>query len=72
MNWIDVGRFMVLAGTIILVIGLLFMVSDKLPVGHLPGDIQIGSGKFRLYIPIVTSILLSLIITIILNFFSRK
>jgi hypothetical protein len=72
MNWIDVGRFMVLAGTIILVIGLLFMVSDKIPIGRLPGDIQIGSGKFKLYIPIVTSILLSLVITIILNFFSRK
>jgi hypothetical protein len=72
MNWVDVGRFMVLAGTIILVIGLLFMVSDKIPIGRLPGDIQFGSDKFRIHIPIVTSILLSIVITIILNFFARK
>jgi hypothetical protein len=72
MNWIDVGRFLVVAGTILLVVGLLFMVSDKLPIGRLPGDIQFGTSRFKVYIPIVTSILLSVIITIILNFFSRK
>jgi hypothetical protein len=72
MDWVDVGRFMVLAGTIILVIGLLFMVSDKIPIGRLWGDIQFGNDKFRIYIPIATSILVSAVITIILNFFSRK
>ena len=72
MNWVDVGRFLVVAGTIILVLGLVFMVSDKIPIGRLPGDIQIGSARFKIYIPIVTSILLSIILTIILNFFSRR
>jgi hypothetical protein len=72
MNWIDVGRFLVLAGTIIVVIGLLFMVSDKIPLGRLPGDIQFGSERFRVHIPLATSILLSIVVTIILNFFARK
>ncbi|NLE00747.1 MAG: DUF2905 domain-containing protein [Fibrobacter sp.] len=72
MNWIDVGRFLVIAGTIILVIGLIFLISDRFPIGRLPGDIQIGSGRVKIYIPIVTSILFSLILTLILNFFSRK
>lgn len=72
MNWVDVGRFLVLAGVVIVVLGLVFMVADKLPIGRLPGDIQFGGTRFKVYIPIATSILLSIIITIILNFFSRR
>lgn len=72
MNWVEVGKFLILSGIILLVLGMIFLVSDKLPIGRLPGDIQIGSGKFRIFIPIATSILLSIILTLILNFFSRK
>ncbi len=72
MNWVDVGRFLVLAGTVIVVIGLVFMVSDKLPIGRLPGDIRLGGERFKVYIPITTSILLSVLITLVLNFFSRR
>jgi hypothetical protein len=72
MNWIEVGRFLVVAGTIILVLGVIFLLSDKIPLGKLPGDLQIGSGRFKVYIPIATSILLSVILTLIVNFFSRK
>lgn len=72
MNWVDTGRFLIIAGTVIVVIGFIFMISDKLPIGRLPGDLQLGSGRFKIYIPVATSILLSLVLTIILNFFSRK
>jgi hypothetical protein len=72
MNWVDSGRFLIIAGTVIIVIGLLFMVSDKLPLGRLPGDFQIGSGRFKIYIPIATSILISIALTIVMNFFARK
>ncbi|MFP4012848.1 MAG: DUF2905 domain-containing protein [Chitinispirillaceae bacterium] len=72
MNWVDTGRFLIVAGTVIVVIGFIFMISDKLPIGRLPGDLQFGNGRYRVYIPIATSILLSLVLTIILNFFSRK
>lgn len=72
MNWVEVGKFLVLSGIILLVLGMIFLVSDKLPIGKLPGDIQIGTGRFRIFIPIATSILLSIILTLILNFFSRK
>ena len=72
MNWVEVGRFLVVAGTVILVLGVIFLLSDKIPLGRLPGDIQIRSGRIKIYIPIATSILLSVILTLILNFFSRK
>jgi hypothetical protein len=72
MNWVDSGRFLIIAGTVIVVIGLLFMLSDKIPLGRLPGDLQIGSGRFRVYIPVATSILLSIVLTVVFNFFARK
>ncbi|HON10081.1 MAG TPA: DUF2905 domain-containing protein [Chitinispirillaceae bacterium] len=72
MNWVDVGRFLVVAGTIILVLGVFFILTDKLPLGKLPGDIQIGNGRFKVYIPIATSILISLVLTLVINFFSRR
>ena len=51
---------------------MLFMLGDKFPIGRLPGDLHFTSGKVRIYIPVATSILLSIVVTIILNFFSRR
>jgi len=72
MNWAEPGKFLIVAGTVIIVIGLLFVLSDKIPLGRLPGDFSIGSGRFKVYIPIATSIMLSVVLTIILNFFARR
>jgi hypothetical protein len=72
MNWADAGRFLVIAGAVIVVIGMFFMIADKIPLGRLPGDLHIGGGRVKIYIPIATCILLSAVITIILNFFSRR
>jgi hypothetical protein len=72
MNWIEVGRFLVVAGTVILVLGVVFMFADKIPLGRLPGDIQIGTSKFKIYFPLATSVLLSVVITLLLNFFSKR
>lgn len=72
MNWADVGRFLIIAGAVIVVVGMLFMVADKVPVGRLWGDLHFGNARFKIYIPITTCIVLSIIITIVLNFFSRR
>jgi hypothetical protein len=71
-NGIDIGRFLIIAGTVIIVVGVLFLVMDKFPIGRLPGDFRFGAGKVRIYFPVATCILLSVIITLIVNFFSRK
>jgi hypothetical protein len=72
MNLIDSGRFLVIAGTVIVVIGMFFVLSDKIPLGRLPGDFHIGGGRFKVYIPLATSVLLSVVLTIVFNFFARK
>jgi hypothetical protein len=68
----DIGRFLVVAGTVILVVGMVLMLADKLPMGRLPGDFRIVNNRFRIYIPVATCVLLSVLITLIVNFFSKK
>jgi hypothetical protein len=71
-NSMDVGRFLIVAGTVIIIVGALFLVADKFPIGRLPGDLRFGNDKVRIYVPIATCILLSVIITLVVNFFSKK
>jgi hypothetical protein len=63
------GRFLVIVGLAIAGLGLLMMVG--LPIGRLPGDISIRRGNFSFYFPIVTSIVLSVLLTLILAIFRR-
>ena len=72
MNWNEMGRLLIIAGFILAALGALFMMSDKLPFGKLPGDIHFGKNNFHIYIPVTTCILLSIVITLIVNFFSKK
>jgi len=52
-------------------VGFVFIVADKLGLGKLPGDIHLSIGRLHVNIPIVTCILLSLILTIVLNLMRR-
>lgn len=63
------GKFLFVGGLIIAGIGLLIMLG--VPLGRLPGDISYERGNTRFYFPIVTSLLLSVIITIILALLRR-
>ncbi len=67
------GKFLVIAGIVIIVLGLALWFFDKIPFfGRLPGDITIQRGGFTLFIPITTMLLLSLIITILINILTRR
>ena len=70
----QMGKFIVLTGVVLVVIGLLMMLAQKLPLGlgRLPGDIVIKRDNFTFYFPLATSILLSIILTLILNLLFRK
>ncbi|HEY1266797.1 MAG TPA: DUF2905 domain-containing protein [Candidatus Binatia bacterium] len=66
------GRSLIILGIILVVVGLLFSLSSKIPwLGRLPGDIYIQRGNFTFYFPLVTSIVISLIITLVLYLFRR-
>jgi len=63
-----IGRLLVLGGIILAVLGVILILAPDLPfIGRLPGDIQIESGNVRIYIPLGTMLVVSLLLTIVLN-----
>jgi Protein of unknown function (DUF2905) len=66
-----IGRAFVIAGVVILVIGLALMFADKVPfVGRLPGDVTLRGDGWTAYAPIATSIVVSLVLTAALSLFA--
>ena len=68
----DIGRALIVAGVVLIVLGLLLGVAGRVPwIGRLPGDLVIRSGNFTLYFPLATSILLSLVLTLLFSLWRR-
>ncbi|HSP87512.1 MAG TPA: DUF2905 domain-containing protein [Ignavibacteriaceae bacterium] len=68
----QIGKLLIFTGIVIIVLGVMFLFGDKIPfLGKLPGDIYIKEKNFTFYFPIVTSILLSLIISLIIYLFRK-
>jgi hypothetical protein len=60
----DIGRFLIVAGIVLVVAGFLWPYLGRMGLGRLPGDIVIEREGFRMYIPITTSILVSAVLTL--------
>ena len=68
----DLGRMLMIAGGVVLVLGVIFTLGGRLPwLGRLPGDIAIERENFRIYFPLATSIVISIILTLIAALFRR-
>ena len=66
------AKAMILIGVALVAIGLLWLGLERfLPLGRLPGDVRIERPGVRIYVPIGTMIVVSLILTIILNVIAR-
>ncbi len=67
------GKYILIAGIIIVVIGILiYFFHDYFRwIGRLPGDIRVEKENFRFYFPLATMIIFSLILTILVNIFKR-
>lgn len=66
------GKLLIVMGIVLVLAGLFFIGMEKLPwLGRLPGDIHIQRRNFSFHFPITTSILLSILVTILLNLFMR-
>jgi len=73
----DVGRTLVFLGLVLVVVGGMLWVGGaiggKIPFpGRLPGDIHVERGNWSFYFPLATSVLLSIVLTLILSFLSRR
>lgn len=65
------GRWLIVFGLVLVVIGLLWPWLEKLGLGRLPGDIVIERENVRIYVPIVTSLVVSVVLSIILWLLGR-
>lgn len=67
------GRWLIIAGLIIVLVGAVLQFAPWLLnwFGKLPGDIRIETGRFKVFIPITSMILISIVITLLINLFKR-
>lgn len=71
MNPGSVGTILVLAGLVLVALGLLAMTGALDWFGNLPGDIRIERGSTRVYIPITSMILVSVVLSVVIHLVRR-
>lgn len=69
----QLGKWIVIAGFGLVALGALLWLAGKagLPLGRLPGDLRFERDNFSVYFPVVTCIILSIILTVLLNIIPR-
>jgi hypothetical protein len=68
----DMGRVLLMVAALVAVVGVIMVIAGRLGLGHLPGDLTFGRGGVRIYIPLASCLLLSVVATIVLNLLFRK
>jgi len=72
---VNLGKLLIFAGLGLAALGLLFVVAAKFGIrfGHLPGDfVWKPTENTTIYLPVVTSIVLSILLSLVLTFFNRR
>jgi hypothetical protein len=60
-------------GAVLAAVGLLLVLAPRIPwLGHLPGDILVRRERFTFYAPLATSLVVSIVLTLLLNLFLRR
>ena len=68
----ELGRVLLVVGIVLVVVGGLAALGVRLPFGRLPGDIAIEGERGGFYFPIVTMIIVSVVLTVVLNVLFRR
>ncbi len=68
----ELGRFLVVIGVVLVVVGGLAMAGIRLPFGRLPGDIAIAGDRGGIFIPLGTMIVISVVLSVLANLFLRR
>lgn len=67
-----VGRALIVIGLTVAAAGVVFLVGERLGLGRLPGDLSFKRGNVRVYVPLATSIVVSVLLTVVLNLLLRR
>jgi Protein of unknown function (DUF2905) len=65
------SRFLIVLGLVILALGLLWPLLGRLGLGRLPGDIVIQRGNLSFYVPLVTCVIISVLLSVVFWLFNR-
>ena len=65
------GKFLIIAGIVLVVLGLILTFTKSVPIGKLPGDIHVQKENFSFYFPITTCIIFSAVITLIMYLINK-
>lgn len=69
----SIAKIIIFAGILITATGVLCLFLDKIPwLGNLPGDIYIQRKNFSIYLPITTCIIISIFLSLIFYFLTRR
>ena len=69
----ELGRALIALGCLAVVLGVALLLADRIPwLGRLPGDIVVRRGPVTFYFPLVTCVVLSVVLTIVVNLFWRR
>lgn len=67
------GRMLILFGALLVVLGVVLTLAPRIPfLGNLPGDLHLRGKNWSFHFPIVTSIVVSVVLTVLLNLFFRR
>ncbi len=72
MDLSGVGKLLLILGAILAIFGVVFVLVGRGVIPRLPGDFSFGGRNWRIYFPLGTSILISIVLTILLNVFLRR
>lgn len=64
-------KLLIVTGIILILVGIIWLVGERFGLGRLPGDIVIERGNFRVYIPVATSLLVSVVLSLAFWLFNR-
>ena len=67
------GKTLILLGAALMILGAAIILAPKIPfLGKLPGDVHLRGKNWSFYFPVATCVAISVLLTILLNLFSRK
>lgn len=68
----EIGKILLVVGLLVAGLGLLAVLGVRLPLGNLPGDIRIEGERGSIFIPLATMIVISIVLTVVLNLLLRR
>jgi len=71
-NASHIGRTLIVLGVVVVVVGAVLVAAGRLGLGRLPGDFSFSRGNSRVFVPLGTSVVISIVLTILVNLFFRR